>query len=244
MRVVALLALLLTCAAPPVFAHSARLGRTQPIGDTGLQLAPWYGDGILGPDPIRAVVLDDQGRLHTVSAISVKMKIECDPNANCTVWDRIGRRAFIPDRAAFAPSEILVQDKKVLDDPDHYKAEFGFASKDITLAQHLRVEAGALAANPVALLLTTLWWIMIWLMLRGGWRVSRNISLRRSLRWPLAITTGFVGCVLIMASAFLWLSSPTTLTMLGANMAIGAIAVWLLQRVQRRPGRTGAPLAG
>lgn len=178
MRVVALLALFLTFAAPPAFAHSARLGPTQPIGDSGLQLALWYGDGITGPDPIRAAVLDDQGRLHAVSAISVKMKIGCDPTGNCAVWDRMGRRAFIPDRAAFAPSEILVQDKKVLGYPEHYKAEFGFVSKDMTLAQHLRVEAGALVAHPVTLLLTTLWWIMIWLMLRGGWRVSRNISLR------------------------------------------------------------------
>lgn len=240
MRVTALLAMLWLIIAGPALAQEPRVGPAHPIGDTGLHLALWYGDGIIAADPVRAVVLDDQGRLHAASPLSVLLQIDCKPTGRCIVWDRTGKQAFTPEAAAFKPGQTLVQGDKVLSYPDHdYKAdEFGFTVSPMTLAQHLRIEGRALLAYPLLLLAASVWWFMLWLIPLGTWRFARNARKWSVARWLLVIATTVFGGGLMLISASLWLMTPTTPTILVMHMAIGAILAWLALRAWQRRAQT------
>lgn len=234
MRAVALLVMLVLIMAQPVAAHSPRVGTGQPLGDTGLQLALWYGDGIVGPDPIRAVVLDDQGRLHAVSPWSNLLRIECDGAGACLVRDRLARQTYIPDPLAFTQGTTLIEGQAVLHYPEFAEAEFGFTTVPTGWGTYLLTELRALIRHPLLLLAAALWWAMIWLIFAGGWRFARQPDESRWLRWLIAVLAAIGGGVLLLVSAFVTLLLPTTPLVLGAVMAMGAGLAWAIRRIKRR----------
>ena len=227
-------ALLCVTGGLPAAAHSARVGPSQPMGDGGYAVALWYGDGIMGPDPIRAIVLDADQRLVAVSPSSVLMSVTCDSAGDCTAWDRVGGIAYRPDPGAFETREAIRQNGAAFEYPEDYDHEFGFSAQDMTSAQRLRIEAGIMLTHPTGLLIAGLWWAVVWLSFAFGRVILRGGTRGRILRVAVIALTAFGATMLALVSVALAASAPTTGTMLLTEMAIGGVLAALVLWWRRR----------
>lgn len=207
------------------------------MGDSGLQIALWLGDGIIGPSPVRAVVLDGEGRLVAVSPRSKLMTIQCKAAASCTVWDRSAGRAYRPDAGSFQTRQSIMQGEMVVAYPEDYDDEFGFATRQMTAAEMLGVESRALFVYPVLTLIAGLWWAMIWVVLSLGPMFLRRGDEKLFIRILAATATTGVAIALWLFSFILWSLAPSTQTILLAHMVIGGMPAWLALRVFRRRRR-------
>jgi hypothetical protein len=77
-------------AASPTWAHSPYFTDVErlrlPDGAMG-EARLLNGDGIIGPDPVRVLILDAAGRLLARSRKSVLMGFSCRENGQCLIFD-------------------------------------------------------------------------------------------------------------------------------------------------------------
>jgi hypothetical protein len=94
----------------PAAAHSPYFTTTEkialPDGTTG-EIRLLHGDGILRSDPVRAVVIDAEGRALARSPQSYAMTIRCDGPKRCKAYDLDRFTVSTPDPASFRPGGSL-----------------------------------------------------------------------------------------------------------------------------------------
>jgi hypothetical protein len=65
------------------------------------------GDGIFGPDPVRAILLDAQGRLLARSQKSLSMAISCREEGHCLIFDLTNNKVLDLDTSTFRQGALV-----------------------------------------------------------------------------------------------------------------------------------------
>jgi hypothetical protein len=94
----------------PATAHSPYFTKTEkialPDGTTG-EIRLLHGDGIMRSDPVRAVIIDAEGRALARSPQSYAMAIRCDAALRCKAYDLNHFTVSEPDPKSFRPGERI-----------------------------------------------------------------------------------------------------------------------------------------
>jgi hypothetical protein len=105
-----LLAFAVLSAAETAQAHSPYFTRTEklalPDGTTG-QIRLLHGDGVILADPVRAMILDAQGRPLARSSWSFSMLLDCDGDHRCRVFNFDRLLIHQPNPATFRAEPAL-----------------------------------------------------------------------------------------------------------------------------------------
>ena len=154
-------------AADPAAAHRPYFTQAErivlPNGDVG-EVRLLHGDGILGSDPARALVLDAQGRLVARSPKSVSLVLSCGSNRQCLVIDLEHDKVFEPEQSSFRQGirvpGLSDEERNELWDLEDGEESWGFTIRDT----------------------------------RGGERFAGNVAMAREVPLSLAILAvlGFV----------------------------------------------------
>lgn len=99
-----------TLMAAPAFAHSPYFTQTEKLALPGGRIGEirlLHGDGIFLADPVRAMVLDEQGRPLARSSWSGAMTIVCNREHRCRVYDVTRLMRYEPDPASFRAEASL-----------------------------------------------------------------------------------------------------------------------------------------
>lgn len=88
----------------PAFAHRPYFTQAEkiqlPNGEMG-EARLLNGDGILGPDPVRVILIDSQGRLLARSHKSRSMALACQEEGRCLIFDFSAGRMLDPEPSSF-----------------------------------------------------------------------------------------------------------------------------------------------
>lgn len=182
---------------------SEKFSFTEGSNDYTLKLL--FGDGILTSDPVRAIVVDDDGKLAAVSHASQTLTLHCGEVVHvrsCSIYE--GRDGVIleADPVKFQTSVVVEADGQPLIHPwDMKMSEFGFTARAASLSEIIKFEALIILRSPVEFLLSVLWWLGVWLLgVILFWRLKRNT-------WkitPVSIQTAVPTIALFLGFLAMW----------------------------------------
>jgi hypothetical protein len=119
----------------PAAAHSPYFTQPEtivlPDGTTG-QIRLLHGDGILRSDPVRAIVVDAEGRALARSPQSYAMAIRCDGVRQCKVYDLNHLAVSTPDLTTFRVGG-LISDENERWSLEGGSDSWGFATRRMSL---------------------------------------------------------------------------------------------------------------
>ena len=109
-----------------------------PDGEVG-EVRLLNGDGIFGPDPVRAIILDAQGHLLARSQKSTLMSIHCSQMSQCLVIDLTKDNILDLDPSSFRQAGsvpgLTDQDRSELWELEDGKESWGFAPRNPKLQE-------------------------------------------------------------------------------------------------------------
>ncbi|MGX9356463.1 hypothetical protein ACS3SW_15255 [Roseobacteraceae bacterium S113] len=194
-------------------------------------LALWYGDGILGPDPVRVVVFDEVGSLLAVGPLATSLTLRCQRPAlsECRVYDHDARLiyTFFPQPPfgkiewtdAGAPGQC----------PSSYGEEFGFEALPVGSLTAMSWEVLSLVQNPIATVIVLCWWACMWLLVLPRFRKPTQLRIYHALFWAmrLAAAAGMLYLTVIMLMFSTANGLYLTLVIaLGLGVALGLRGLW------------------
>lgn len=148
-------------------------------GSNDYTLKLLFGDGILTADPVRAIVVDDDGRLVAVSHASQTLTLFCGEVVHvrsCSIYEGRDSVVLEVDPVKFQTSVLVEADGQPLVHPwDMKMGEFGFTTRAASLSEIMKFETLLVLRSPVEFLVLVLWWLGVWLS--GAilfWRFKRN----------------------------------------------------------------------
>jgi hypothetical protein len=123
--------------ASPAAAHRpffTQVGTIQlPNGERG-EVRLLHGDGIFGPDPVRAIVIDERGRLRARSERSLFMGLSCPSEARCTIFDFARDQVLEVDLATLRVGSLVPglsdRDRDDLWDIEDGNEAWGFVARE------------------------------------------------------------------------------------------------------------------
>jgi hypothetical protein len=109
-----------------------------PTGELG-EARLLNGDGILGPDPVRVIILDAQGRLLARSHRSLSMGLSCQEAGHCLIFDFTNDRILELDALAFRQGEQVPglgdEHRNDLWDLESGKDAWGFTLRELAQSE-------------------------------------------------------------------------------------------------------------
>lgn len=151
----------------PALAHPPYYSQSESIAGVGDQITAiklLHGDGIFIADPIRAVVVDQNGRLLAVSPMSLSLFLSCKGGGaakNCFVYDEIYGRIYTPDKASWKASELLEEGGEPNNYPEYLEEEYGFYQRKASLLEIVKHEALSIDSRPLTTVAAVIWWAII-----------------------------------------------------------------------------------
>jgi hypothetical protein len=97
------------------------------------------GDGILGPDPVRVIILDPQGRLLARSHQSISMNLSCQEEGRCLIFDFTNDQILDLDASTFQQGEqvpgLADEHRNDLWDLESGQDAWGFTPRELTQSE-------------------------------------------------------------------------------------------------------------
>lgn len=120
-----------------------------PNGEVG-EVRLLYGDGIMGPDPVRVILIDREGRLRARSEKALSMALSCRLDGRCTIFHFTHDRILEPDPATFRSGPLVPglssEDRNGLWDIEDGYEHWGFVAREPTATER-REGYGALLST-------------------------------------------------------------------------------------------------
>lgn len=126
-----------TQAHSPYFTESVEI--TLPDGRTG-QLRVLKGDGILGADPARAVILDAEGRSLARTPRTTVIQLACDAARRCIAVDPGSWTTYEIDPGSFRVGEVIRPREDAIWALEHGPETWGFRARPASLPELIRAE--------------------------------------------------------------------------------------------------------
>lgn len=238
--IVVLLALPVVSAA----AHSPYYTQTERLswgGDRGAEIKLLHGDGIFFADPIRAVVVDTNGKLLAASPLSITLFIFCDRSngrSDCIAYDELRQLIYTPNRSSMQTTQLLEIDGKPQEYPEFQMEDYGFDTRNASFFEIIKFEALSVFRWPLLTVFAIAWWLIVWALitplfwrLKGNeWRVGEA-----SFASVLLVLARFMAVLaLMLIAAYGWLLFPYSFAYLMFVTLVGATAALVLTRPKQR----------
>lgn len=220
-------ALLAGLSCGPASAHRPHFSEPEVIsaeGYSAVQLKLLHGDGVLFADPIRAVVVGQDGQLLAASPQSPALRLSCDePNRRCLVYDELSFRIYEPAPDKWQATGLVEQDGKPQRSPEDIAADYGFDARQATLPEIAKFEAAGLASSWMTTGFALAWWTVFCLLLLT---VARD-ALGKARRLTIGAIAGLlartaVALMMIPLATYAWLLAPYSVVYLAIVMTAGA----------------------
>ncbi|MCP4070806.1 MAG: hypothetical protein GY742_03585 [Hyphomicrobiales bacterium] len=232
--------LLFLISTTPVIAHSPYYTQTESIGGLNNQIVVMkllHGDGIFFADPIRAVIVDEDGMLLAASPMSTTLFLSCkggEVSRECVAYDELRGLIYQPTKSLWKTTELLEKNGKPETYPEYRMEEYGFTKYEASFTDVMKYEAQSIMASPISTAILVVWWTVIWSLVTplfwrfkgSGWRI-RNASAFAALLIVLRLV-----CVaaLVLATAYGWLLDPYSLYFFIFVVLFGATVALMLTK--------------
>lgn len=234
--IVVLLALPVVSAA----AHSPYYTQTERLswaGDSGVEIKLLHGDGIFFADPIRAVVVDKNGKLLAASPLSITLFIFCSRSngrSDCIAYDELRQLIYTPNRSSTQTTQLLEIDGKPQEYPEYQMEGYGFDTRHASFFEIIKFEALSVFRWPLLTVFAIAWWLIVWALVTPlFWRLKGNqwrlgeVSFASVL---LVLSRLIAALALILIAAYSWLLFPYSLVYLMFVTLVGATLALVLTR--------------
>ena len=168
-----LAALLATVATGPALAQFTHFIQAEkirlPNGEMG-EARLLKGDGIIGPDPVRVLLLDSQNRLLARSHKSLLMVLSCEVDGQCLIFDLSNSKILDLEPRSFRQGERipdLGSRSDVMWDLEQDEESWGFAPRTPTLRERLKSHGALVRKTFVGLVFNGLVGIAVAQMIVG-----------------------------------------------------------------------------
>jgi hypothetical protein len=222
----------------PAWAHSPYFTQTErlalPDGRTG-EIRLLHGDGIFLADPVRAMVLDEQGRPLARSSWSGSMTILCNREHRCRVYDFTRLMRHEPDPASFRAEASLDLPNEAFG-PVRGSEGYEFTSRRMTMSDLAFGHAAYIAQNRYqAAIAVAASAFVIMLILAAGGRTPRRTAAQTALYYfCMVVAAVLVAPVLALASLAVLVFGGMPLLLWLLLSSAGAVATafvfWWLTR--------------
>ncbi|WP_346908796.1 hypothetical protein [uncultured Roseibium sp.] len=178
-----------------------------------MQMRFAYGDGLFGPDPIRAVLVDKDGIIVAVGGLTRSLFLDCFrlvADNGCVAFDPEHRVAYVPDPVSFGHHGKVTDD----DRPPWYPEEYpgnpeivsGFVLKPIGWWGTLLFEISNIIRHPIGVLILFGLLVAIWLNVLRLFRRAANKTTEDTTSADLQ-SLGMIGLfVFLLATLFLFVA--------------------------------------
>ncbi|WP_445501468.1 hypothetical protein [Microvirga sp. G4-2] len=193
-----------------------------PDGDTG-EARLLNGDGILGPDPVRVLILNHQGHLLARSPKSFAIRLSCRDGGECLIFDLTHDKVLELEASSFRQGNrvpgLSINDRDNLWELEDGDEAWGFHARDLAPSERL--------AGLRALVVEYLPMVIIngaaggfcWLIATGVWLVIKTERTR------VAQTLVAIAVILILATVGLL---AVFMSFLLSAISALPFAVWVL----------------
>lgn len=219
----------------PAVAGLPHFSQTEPIPAIqyeAVTLRLLQGDGLLFSDPLRAVVVSNDGRLLAASPISASLGIICEgagPLRRCFAYDELTRTVYQPVEGDWQDGGVIDLDGKPQNFPEDLTFDFGFASRTASLGEVLRFELTGILSSWWTTGLALVWWTSFWLLLLPVARFLLRRGGPRTIGTLVTLLLRTVGALLMIpVTAYAWLMAPYSGIYLAFVVVIGAMAAHLM----------------
>lgn len=226
----------------PALAHSPYYGDTAAIsvpqlGDLWIKLL--YGDGIIAADPVRAVLVDADGRALAISPLADSLSLHCKTQqggAECVVFDASKRQVYslsldwlarTPQRAEARVIEVRGAPTMY---PDHLGEAYGFSLRAAGWTEALTFTAQRLAQEPMGFVLSVIWCVLVLWCLRPLSRLVLWLAGRGAREgatvWRIVLSALQIagGTFMTLTTVLYLLVTPAT----GLGFALTLVAAFLM----------------
>lgn len=231
-------ALLAGLSCGPASAHRPHFSEPEVIsaeGYSAVQLKLLHGDGVLFADPIRAVVVGQDGELLAASPQSPALRLSCDRHNQCLVYDELAFKIYEPAAEKWQASGLIEQGGEPQRYPEDIDADYGFDARHATLAEIVRFEVEGLASSWITTAFALAWWTVFCLLLLT---VARD-ALGKARRLTIGAIAGLltrtaVALMMIPLATYAWLLAPYSVVYLAVVLTAGALVALPIAFRRRR----------
>ena len=220
-----LAAFLATVAAGPALAQFTNFIQVEkirlPNGEMG-EARLLKGDGIIGPDPVRVLLLDSQNRLLARSHKSLLMALSCEADGRCLIIDLSNSKILDLAPGSFRQGEHipdLGSGSDVMWDLEQDEESWGFAPRTPTLRERLKSYGALVRKTLVGLVFNGLVGIAVAQMIVGICFVAGT---KRTERLDTIAT------VIAVASITVWLVFLLLISGILSHMGGLPVKIWLM----------------
>ena len=222
-----LAAFLATVAAGPAlaqFTHFIQVEKIRlPNGEMG-EARLLKGDGIIGPDPVRVLLLNSQHRLLARSHKSLLMALSCEADGRCLIFDLSNSKILDQEPGSFRQGERipdLGSRSDVMWDLEQDEESWGFAPRTPTLRERLKSYAALVRETLVGLVFDGLVGIAVAQMIAG---IRFIAGTKRTERLDT------VAAVIAVVSITVWLVFLLLISALLSHMGGLPVRIWLMSQ--------------
>lgn len=212
----------------PYFTQSERIDSTT-HGEVTLRLLS--GDGILFSDPMRAVIVSQEGRLLAASPMSASLRIVCQgtgPQRQCLAYDELTHQVYRPSEQLWRDGGLIEADGRPQAYPEDMTSEFGFQERQATLAEIFGFEVTGLVTSWQTTGVALAWWTAFWVLLLPVARFIVGRSAPPSIGTLVTLLLRTAGALLMIPiTAYAWLVAPYSAVYLAFVVPLGAMAAHL-----------------
>ncbi|MEL6967252.1 MAG: hypothetical protein AAGM04_07720 [Pseudomonadota bacterium] len=177
-----------------------------------------HGDGIFVADPIRAVIVNGNGKLLAASPMSLTLSISCNRakgRKECIAYDELRQIIYTPNRSNWKANKTLELAGIPQEYPEYRMDEYGFEKRKASFFEIAKFEIRSIFESPMPTVLAIVWWAAIWMLITPiYWWLKSNIWQieKVSLISVLLFAARLIGIsTLLLASAYAWFLFPYSL---------------------------------
>lgn len=219
-----------------------------PNGDIG-EARLLNGDGIFGPDPVRVLILDTQGRLLARSPKSSSIRISCLEGGECVIFDLTHDKVLELEASSFRQGDrvpgVSTEERDGLWDLEDGGESWGFRIRSPLPSERPATLSAMLREHFPMILINVLTGIVCGSLAIGAWLIVRAQRRKRATRILMAMAgstvVAVVGLFAALASGFLSAISALPLTMWVLSLSAGGLSAVAGYCALRVIGNSSAP---
>lgn len=225
----------------PAAANTPLFSQSEPVSASFHEAATLRlltGEGGFLSDPVKAVVVSQDGKLLAASPLSASLRLHCKEAGNarqCVAYDDITRTIYRPLERDWQDHGLIEKDGQPLSLPEDITSGFGFTGRPATLGEVISFETADLLASWPTTGIALIWWTAFWMLLRPVTRFVIGRSELSGIGTLVTLLLRTAGALLMIPiTAYAWLVAPYSVVYLAFVVLAGAIAAHLMTALRKQ----------
>jgi hypothetical protein len=201
------------------------------------------GDGIFGPEPVRVLILDAQGRLLARSHKSRSMALDCSDEGRCLIFDFSAGEILDPDPSTFQQGPVVPSrsddERDGLWELEDGSESWGFARRDPNFREKILSYRTMLSSRLAGIIFNGVIGALCALLAAAAIVIMREVRTRYFETFMAALAIVLIagmGLFLILVSGFFSMLGGLTSGPWLASLCLGGAFVVVGIRIRKRSG--------